>query len=375
MSEKLYWLGFSVFPGVGPVLFRLLLEAFGNAEAAWNASGKDLNVILKNKLTTKFISFREQFSPEKYEEVLDAKNVWFVTLEEKEYPQLLKKIENPPFVLYGIGSISILHQIQDDPSARSGQARYIGVVGTRKITSYGREVTVMITRDLVDGGCVIVSGLALGVDAVAHTTTMQSGGKTIAVLGCGVDLCYPTTNQGIYNSILASGGAIVSEYPVGQQPTIGSFPARNRIIAGLSDAVVVTEGAEDSGAMITAEEALKNERLVFAVPGPITSGLSKGPLRLLQQGAKIATGGGDILSELGISKYEVRSKQRVVKGETKEEQEIIDLLQNDKLLFDEIVSRTKVPAPILSMTLSLMEIKGIVRKTEGRFGLAQEHDH
>lgn len=367
MDDRIYWLGFSAFPGVGPVLFRSLLGRFGTAKTAWTASESDLREILKTKLTEKFLIFRNTFDLEGYVEKLHEKEVGFLTLSDDLYPHLLSKIENPPFVLFIKGNRAIFHVTQE---ASRDSRKFVGIVGTRKITSYGREVTQMITRDLVNAGCVIVSGLALGVDAIAHKTTIENGGKTVAVLGCGVDLCYPTTNQSIYNSILASGGAIVSEYPISQQPTVGSFPARNRIIAGLADAIVVTEGAEDSGALITAEEELKNNRVVFAVPGPITSSLSKGPLRLLQQGAKVVTAGQDILKELQITTNPPSIRLRVVKGDTKEEQDVIDILQGEQLLFDEIVSRTKVPASILSMTLSLMEMKGIIRKNEGRFGIS-----
>lgn len=371
MQERDFWLGFSVFPGIGPILFQALLEKFGSAKDAWNGSDKDLRDVLKDKLTEKFVAFRKRYSLEDYARRLLVQGVSFLTLGEDGYPELLKQIKSPPFVLYVKGSIDIFDERGVKGDKRDGRAkgRFVGVVGTRKITSYGKDVTQMIVTELVSAGCVIVSGLAIGVDAVAHKTTIENHGKTIAVLGCGVDLCYPTANQALYNSILENGGAIVSEYPVGQPPSIGSFPSRNRIIAGLSEAVVVTEGAEDSGALITAQDAILNGRKVFAVPGQITSSLSKGPLKLLQEGAKMVTGGGDILSELGITKYEVRSKQRVIKGETKEEQAIIDLLQSEPLLFDEIVKMTKKPAIVLLSVLSMLEVKGVIRKNEGRFTL------
>lgn len=357
MEEKTYWLGFSVFPGIGPKRFALLLKKFGSAKDMWNASSTDLENVIGKELTKKFDNFRSSFSLTIYTKTLGEKHISFVILSDKAYPILLKETIDPPFVLYvrGIDHLNDIHHLS---------GKVVGVVGTRRITSYGIDATRMITRDLVCAGCVIVSGLALGVDAIAHETTIDLGGKTIAVLGCGVDLCYPSSNQRIYSSILANGGLIVSEYPLGMQPSKGSFPSRNRIIAGLSDAVVVTEGDTDSGALITAEEAVKNGRKVFAVPGPITSSLSKGPLKLLQQGATIVTSGRDILKELNVTANPSPLKLRRAKGETVEEQRIIDLLENEELYIDELIRETGLQAAKLGVILSMMEMKGCIKSTQ-----------
>ncbi|MEN9407896.1 MAG: hypothetical protein RLZZ455_1112 [Candidatus Parcubacteria bacterium] len=371
MNERDYYLGFSVFPGVGPILFQALLERFGTADVAWCASDKDLEDVLKNKLTVKFVKFRDTFSLQEYVNTLESKKVSFLTLGDKEYPQLLKKIKNPPFVLFVKGNIDIFCRSKNNLSENTGQERCIGVVGTRKMTSYGHDVTRVITSDLVAAGCTIVSGLALGVDAIAHGTTLSQNGKTIAVLGCGVDLCYPTANRALYDAILSNAGAIVSEYPPGQQPTVGSFPARNRIIAGLSDAVVVTEGAEDSGALITAEHAIQEGRKVFAVPGEITSHLARGPLKLLQEGATMVTCGDDIMSALGIS-TRVRASRTRITGDTKEEKRIVEVLEKEEYLFDELLLELDMSAKALSMTLSLMELKGKVKNVSGKYTLSEE---
>ncbi|MDP3941560.1 MAG: DNA-processing protein DprA [bacterium] len=366
MDERNYWLGFSIFSGIGPKRFSLLLEKFGNAKDAWRSARAPLAETIGRTLADKFVAFRESFLLQDYLKRLHAEGVSFLTLDDKEYSVLLKQIKNPPFVLYVKGNIGILHP---EGSQSKDTPKRVAIVGTRKITSYGRDVSEMITTDLVHAGCIIVSGLALGVDAVAHKTALENKGKTVAVLGCGVDLCYPVANQALYNSILTDGGTIVSEYPLGQQPSKGSFPSRNRIIAGLSEAVVVTEGTEDSGALITAEEALKNGRKVFAVPGPITSSLSKGPLKLLQQGAKLVTGGEDILKELHIAANHPSLKIRRVKGETKEEQMIIDLLEGEALFFDELVKKTKIPAASIGEILSLLEVKGFITNSPDGFSL------
>lgn len=367
VTEKTYWLGFSTFSGIGPLRFKLLLEHFGSAKNAWQASQKDLrDAGLGEKLTGKFDTFRNTFSLQEYTKQLDEKQVSFITLQDNNYPVLLKQIKNPPFVLYIKGDKEILSQRLENQDNK-----YIGVVGTRKITQYGREVTELLTSELVAAGFVIVSGLAIGVDAIAHQTSIKNDGKTIAVLGCGVDCCYPRENLSIYNSIIKGNGAIVSEFPLAAKPSIGSFPSRNRIIAGLSIGVLVTEGAEDSGALITAEDALENNRKVFAVPGPITSSLSKGPNKLLAKGAKLATSIQDITRELGIMNHEARVKKtKHIKGDSREEQIVIDLLQNESLHFDEIVRRTQTDATRIGTLLSLMEMKGIIKSLDaGMYGL------
>ncbi|MDP2637493.1 MAG: DNA-processing protein DprA, partial [Candidatus Levybacteria bacterium] len=350
-----------------------------------------------------------------------AGKVWFLTLQDEEYPQLLKEIKNPPFVLYGKGDRELLARrphVSDDaltirgpaaslpatplkeansfvrsvsarsifsgkPSAgelradgnpSSGVTPYstIAVVGARKTTEYGREVTKLLTEELVANGFTIVSGLALGVDAIAHATALENNGKTIAVLGCGVDCCSPEENRDLYNSIIEKKGCIVSEFPLGMSPSYWTFPARNRIIAGLSQAVLVTEGAEYSGSLITANFALKYGRKVFAVPGPITSQMSKGPLSLIAKGAKLVTSARDILEELKIQNVKVKSASQKlkIKGDTEEEDTILKLLENEPLHFDELVRRSKFNSSKLSSTLSLMEIKGmLISLDNGCFGI------
>lgn len=397
MGERLYWLGFSVFPGIGPLRFQKLLSRFGSAKAAWSASSADLGTHLGEVLSGKFEKFRSDFSVERYAEELEKKNVSFLTLADREYPALLAKIKNPPFVLYMNGDEETFYSLSDPELARSelverveGESRSsptIAVVGTRNMTQYGAEVTRILTSELVQSEFVIVSGLALGVDAAAHRATIENGGKTIAVLGCGVDCVTPRENEALYNSIVNGNGCVVSELPLGHPPTKGSFPSRNRIIAGLSLGVVVTEGAEDSGALITADYAIKLGRPVFAVPGPITSHLSKGPYKLIEKGARLVTKAEDILRELKLqipndplrseaSKSQINSKSQIskfkTKGDTKEETVILKLLANEPLHFDEIVKRTKMDSSIVGSTLSLMEIKGMVKGGQsGIFSIVQ----
>lgn len=355
MEERNYWLGFSVFPGIGPAKFDLLFKHFGSAKNAWEATKSDLVKLLGEKLTEKFEDFRGKFSIAEYSKDLKKKNVWFLILTDKDYPQDLLKINNPPFVLYGKGNPSLLRS--------SGPS--VAVVGARRTTQYGREVTKLLTTDLVLSGCTIVSGLALGVDAISHMTALENGGKTIAILGCGVDCCTPFENKKLYDRILQGNGTIISELPLGEPPSRGSFPARNRIIAGLSLGVLVTEGAEDSGSLITAEFARKFNRKIFAVPGPITSSLSKGPYKLITKGAKLVTSGEDILKDLRFKIKDLRIKKTQKKGDTEEENLILKVLENEAVHFDEIVRRLKIDSAKVGSLLSMMEIKGLIKSMDG----------
>ena len=365
MDERLYFLGFSVFPGIGPVRFQQLLDYFGSAQAAWEAGLSDLENTGIGKIVSKaFVAFRPTISLTGYYEQLKKEHIWFLTTCDPAYPKLLLQSKKPPFVLYGKGKF--------DFNASSNQ-QTIAIVGTRRVTAYGEEVTRLFTQELVAAGCVIVSGLATGVDSIAHAVTIATKGKTIAVLGCGVDCCYPRENSALYATIIEHDGVIVSEYPLGMQPGKGAFPSRNRIIAGLSRAVVVTEGAEDSGSLITANDSFINGRPVFAVPGPITSSLSKGPLSLIGKGAKLVTSADEIINELGCKITNGGCKKKVIReitGDTREEQMIIDLLQNEALHFDELVRKTKLDSAKLGGVLSVLEMKGLVRSSvDGMFYL------
>lgn len=365
MSERNYYLGFSNFSGVGPIKFEKLIKHFGSAKSAWNGPSLDLKQILGEKLTEKFESFRKEFDVELYLKKLDKQRIQFVTSAEKEYPHLLKKIPNPPIVLY----IKALRQAQGE-EILSSKHHKIAIVGTRHITSYGREITEMFATQLSQAGLIIVSGMAYGVDGVAHKAVIDANGKTIAVLGNGVDLPYPRENQKLYEEILDSHGAIISEYPPGEPPSVGSFPSRNRIVAGLSDGVLVTEGASDSGSLITANFGLEFGRKVFAVPGPITSSLSAAPLRLIEKGAKLVVSPDDVLKEFKISSFaKATAGQAKFKNLSMDERKIVELIENEPLQFDEIVRRLSLDSSKVGSLLSMMEMKGIIRNSGGNYSL------
>lgn len=363
-AETACWVGFSVFPGIGPVRFRLLLSYFGSAQHAWEASPATLKKIkLGDKLTDGFVDFRKKFDFDDYLSQLEKKHVSVLTLTNPKYPALLKQVVDAPFVLYVLGK---------NTGTPINLSRTIAVVGTRLITRYGEEVTSRLVTDLVAHGFTIVSGLAYGVDAAAHRAAIAAGGKTIAVLGCGIDIIAPPSNTDLYWEIVNGHGAIVSEMPLGLRPAKGTFPARNRIISGLSLGVVVTEGAQDSGALITAGYAGEQGREVFAVPGPITSTYSKGPAKLLKNGAKLVENVDDIIEELGLNLCKGTPCRDTTgyEGETKEEEKILSILADRQLDIDSLTRASGLTIAEVSATLSILEMKGaVVDYGEKEYGL------
>lgn len=360
-EETRHWIAFSVFPGIGPVRFKHLLDYFGSAKKAWEASPVELKQIkLGDALVDRFVDFRKTFSLSFYCNKLAQEHVSVLTLNDSRYPNLLKQISDPPFVLYIKGKRG---------ETPIDLQRTIGVVGTRKMTNYGADVTKRLVADLVLNGFTIVSGLAYGVDAVAHQSALDAGGKTVAVLGCGIDIIAPPSNARLYTAIAQGGGAIVSEMPLGLRPNKGLFPARNRIISGLSLGVIVTEGANDSGSLITARYAAEQGREVFAVPGPITSPYSKGPASLIKKGAKLVERVEDILEELnikGTGKSNSAGHKASGKQLTADEQIIMKLLADRQMHIDELVRVTGLTSAVTASTLTILEMMGIVKDFGGK---------
>jgi len=360
MIEKNYYLGFSLFPGIGPKKFEKLIQEFGSAKNAWNSKTEKLIPIVGKSLVPRFEKFRFEFNIREIEDELSTKDIKYLALSDRIYPNKLKKISNPPIVLYVLGSVDF----------NFSEEKHLAIVGTRKITTYGKDITKLFSSELATSGLIIVSGLAMGVDAYAHSSCLGSGGKTIAVMGNGVDICFPRENQRIYDEILEKGGSIISEFPPGMSPSAGSFPSRNRIIAGLSDGVLVTEGAQDSGSLITANYGLEFGRKVFAVPGPVTSSLSAAPLKLIEKGARLVVTPDDILKELNVKISKFEKKKMDLVGFSKEEIKIIKLLENENLGFDEIVQKLKTDSVTIATTLSLLEINGVIKSvSSGRYSL------
>ncbi len=368
ITEAEYWLAFSVFPGIGPMRFGLLRQYFGSAKASWNATVSDLSKTgLGENLIVSFDKFRHEFDISGYKKKLKDLHVTALTLDDPRYPKRLHEISDAPIVLYVMG------QRTSEPI---NMDRTIAIVGTRKITPYGTEITKTFAQELSFAGMTIVSGMAYGVDAVAHQAAIDAGGKTIAVLGCGIDVIAPASNTKLYHDIISGHGAIVSEMPLGLRPGKGLFPARNRIISGLSLGVVVTEGADDSGALITARYALDQGREVFAVPGPVTSLYSKGPSKLIKNGAKLVESAQDILEELqfesltkSLRPHDI-GQYKFASVLTLDEKKIVEYLIDRRLSIDELVRATNLTIQVIAATLTGLEIKGVVKDFgEKEYGL------
>jgi DNA processing protein len=352
-NDDIFLVALSSFSFFGPARVMLLVRYFGSAKKAWEASQDDLiEVGIREASAREFIAYRSRFDISSYLKRLANLKINYTTYRDSDYPENLREISDFPPVLYFIGSLKKV-----DKNA-------IAIVGSRKMSAYGRDVARTISAELAVGGVTIVSGLALGIDAVAHKACCDAGGRSIAVLASGLDIISPASNRHIALE-LAKNGAIVSEYPLGYRPTKISFPSRNRIISGLSKAVVVVEGLRKSGTLLTASSAAEQGRTVFAVPGPITSPLTQAPHYLIQNGAKLVSKTEDILEELDISLRINRDELEKVLPSSEFEELVLKSLTDGTLHIDEIARITGLNPNKLSATLTVMELKGIVRNIGG----------
>lgn len=354
MSKDLpYWVATSAIPQVGSATFNYLLRHFRSLKKFWEAPGEKINKLkLDAKTRQSILEFRQKVDPKIYLDTVYERGIKVISVVDREYPANLRQISDAPAVLYYKGSLLP----QDDLA--------IAVVGARLATPYGRQVTEKLVFELVVAGLTIVSGLARGIDSVSHRTALEAGGRTIAVLGSGIDLIYPPENRSLAERIVKS-GAIVSEFPLGFGPNARNFPARNRIISGLSLGVLVTEAAVDSGSLITAGQAAEQGREVFAVPGPISSKMSAGANNLIKEGVHPVTDASDILQVLDIERKQkqVGSVNREPKtlNLNKDEKRIFDLLNGQTKHIDVIVRESGLATDKVSSALSMMEIRGFVK--------------
>ncbi len=345
-----YWLAVTRVRGIGPARFRLLLDYFGSAQAAWCGDAADwLAAGLDTRTAASFTQQRAHINPQAEVERLARLGIGVLREGDAAYPRLLSEIPLPPPLLFVRGTLLPV----DDLS--------VAVVGTRRATTYGRQVTEQICRELVQQGITIVSGLARGIDTCAHTASLSAGGRTLAVLGCGPDLIYPPENAKMAARIIDN-GAIVTQFPPGTPPEAGNFPARNRLISGLSLGVVVTEAPRDSGALITARFAGEQGRDVFAVPGSIYSRSSVGALQLIQDGAKLVMAVEDILSELNFTMLPPRVTSHL-EPENESEANLLGLLAASGAAqhIDDLCRSSGLPVESVSATLTMLELKGQVK--------------
>jgi len=345
-----YWVGFNIIPGIGRVKFGQLENYFGNLEDAWKAPPPELKQAGLDGNSIKAItSWRPRISLEAEMEKLQQYNVKVFTCNDPDYPSRLKEIYDYPPVLYVRGSL-----LPEDEWCLS-------VVGTRRATVYGKQVTEEIVTDLAQSKITIVSGLAKGIDTVAHQSALAAGGRSIAVFACGLDIVYPIENLALARSIIQH-GALISEYPLGAKSRAENFPRRNRIMSGLSLGVLVTEAGESSGAMITANLAAEQNREVFAVPGSILSPASRGPNRLIQEGAKLVRDYTDILEELNLTAAAHQMEMREIVPASDTESLLLKELSAEPTHIDEVCRSSGLAASTVSSTLAMMELKGQVKQ-------------
>jgi DNA processing protein len=350
MTETEYLVALSTFPDVGPMRTKLLLSFFKSAKKIWTATQKDLlEVGLGSKLVERFSEHRKKLDLKKYFRALKKESVTTLTIFDKDYPGNLREIDDYPHVLYVKGNL------------KSTDSRAVAIVGTRLMTSYGREVTQKLASELATFGITIISGLAIGVDAESQRAALNAGGRTIAVLASGLDIISPLTNKALALEFIKNQGAVVSEYPLGHVPFKSDFAVRNRLISGLSKAVIVIEGRMKSGTFYTVNAAASQNRPVFAVPGPITSPASEGPNYLIQNGAKPISSARDILDELHMQlKVDKEAVEKVMPGGPVEIK-IIEILDREPLHLDELVRISGINTSEVSARLTIMEMKGLVR--------------
>lgn len=349
MEDLRFLLTLHSIEGLGPARIKKLFDYFGSFKAIWDAPLSEFNQFkFPDNLSQNLKVAKKELKPDEYLLSLEKEGIKVVTVFDEDYPLNLREIIGAPMVIYykGVLDGEILKNC-------------FGVVGTRKPTGYGRIVTEKLTRELVEAGLTIVSGLARGVDTVAHISTIEVGGKTIAVLGGGLSKIFPSENIRLAERIANGFGAILTEFPPSYPHLAGNFPARNRIIAGLSRGVLVTEAAEDSGSLITARLAIEQGREVFAVPGPITSSLSEGTSVLLKEGAKLVSSVHDILEELGVRSGLV--VKVVDLNLSEEEKEILEFIKDEGKHVDEIARALKKKVADVSSVLLKLEILGVVK--------------
>lgn len=354
VEQLKYWLAFNRIRGIGRVRFKLLDQCFESMQAAWAASEAELRAAgLDRRTVRSVVDGRLKVEPDAEAERLLKSSIHALTWHDEEYPARLKEIYDLPPLIYVKGSL-----LPDDE-------RSIAVVGTRNPSHYGRQATEQLVYDIANAGVAIVSGLARGVDGVAHQTALDTGQRTIAVLGSGLDIIYPREHTNLSERI-ADNGALISEHALGTRPDARNFPRRNRIMSGMTLGTLVIEAGARSGALITARQALDENREVFAVPGSIFSDSSNGTNMLIRRGeAKLVTTCEDVLEELNLTTVARQIEMAALFPDDENEAELLRFITFDPVHVDEVCRSSGRSAPDVSGTLAMMELKGLVKQVGG----------
>ncbi len=348
LAERAYLVALSQVTHIGPVRLGRLRDRFGELGLAWNADERELKRVLDERTCRAVLSARASVDPAVVLDRVERTGAKVTTVLDDDYPRILREIPGPPPVLYYRGTL----QAQDETT--------VAIVGTRRATSYGREVTTRVASDLASAGVTIVSGLAKGIDGYAHRASLDAGGRTIAVLASGVDIIYPPEHRQLAERIEES-GALLSDYPPGTKPDAPNFPARNRIISGLSVATIVVEAPARSGALITVGFAADQGRDVYAVPGSILSHASEGTNKLLRQGATILTSAADLLEDLRLAPIPPGEQAaQIAFPITDEERAIYALVTAEPQHIDELAYSASLTISQASALMTMLELKGLV---------------
>ncbi|OIO18875.1 MAG: DNA-protecting protein DprA [Candidatus Magasanikbacteria bacterium CG_4_9_14_0_2_um_filter_41_10] len=344
---------FAYFPKMTVKRFREGVAAFGSPDAFFFASNQEIKKQLPwdENFIDQFVAWREDLDINRIKKILAQEKISILTQDDDAYPPLLKQIYDPPFCLFIRGTLDLRNQYP------------IAVVGTRKCSNYGTQITHEIVTGLAQHGLTIVSGLALGIDGIAHEATLKAGGTTIAVLGSGINRhhIYPAVHKQLAERIIEKNGAVISEYPPGSLPSKFTFPRRNRIIAGITLGTLVIEAADKSGALITSSYALEHGREIFAVPHPITSPTGTGPNKLLKEGAQMVTSASDIIDVLNLNELKTFTQNASIIPDSREEAAILEHLSREPIHVDVLTKNSGLTSREVNSTLTLMEMKGKVR--------------
>lgn len=351
MEDLKYWNALALFQKFGSARFERIRKYFSCMEEAFGASKKELKKALGEEgLSSEFVSWRSMIDVEREWAKLESEGIRIISIEDALYPAKLKNIFDPPALLYAKGRLDA----EEEPA--------VAVVGTRKMTEYGKRAAMDIAGRLAAKGVAVISGLAMGIDAAGHRACLDAGGRTIAVLGSGVEArgIYPASNRRLAESILERDGAVISEFPVGTVPFRQNFPRRNRIVSGLSSGVLVIEAPIKSGSMITAKCALEQGREVFAVPGDIYKRNSEGPNYLIRMGAHPVSCADDIMEALGLGGSESRAEAKIT-ADSEEEAALLEHLGREPLHIDRLQKLCRLDTASINSTLTMMEMKGKVK--------------
>jgi DNA processing protein len=360
--EKRFWVGFNLVKGIGAVRLQALQDHFGALSLAWQAPLVALQSAgLGPKLAERVLQIRASLDLDKYMSRLQAQGIQILTWDDELYPRRLKEIDQPPPVLYMRGEL----KPEDFWS--------VAVVGTRRVSAYGRQVADELAMYLANNAVTVISGLARGVDAIAHQSALKAGGRTIAVLGCGVDRIYPPEHTPLAEKIMAN-GALLSDYAPGTPPDASNFPPRNRIISGLSMATVVVEAGQTSGSLITAQFAADQGREVFAVPGNILAPQSKGTNRLIADGAHPMLSVQDLLEILDLRRVTEQLEVHKILPGNETEEKLLRVLSHEPMHMDEIRIQIGLPIERVSASLVMMDLKGLVKQVGGMNYVAVRED-